>query len=521
MVDCSRNAVPNMKSAKYFIDCLEKMGYNTLMYYTEDTYEVQNEPYFGYLRGRFSAEELRTLCAYAEEHGIETIPCIQTLAHLNAIFRWDVYREINDTNDILLVENERTMLLLENMFRSLRACFKTDKIHIGMDEAHMLGLGKYLDRHGYQNRTEILLSHLNKVCRMAKKYGFEPMMWGDMFFRLAAHGQYYVKIDEEAAQKIRPMIPENLTLVYWDYYSTNEDTYRLMVDGNKKLCDRVIFAGGVWTWSGFVPSNNTTFAATKPAVTVCREKGISDMFFTMWGDNGAECSFFTALPTLFYAAELSRGNRDIESIGKKFSDLFGESYEDVLSIGELDFPLKNATDITSCSSKLLLYNDVLSGIYDPIVPEDAEEKYADLARHFEECAARSSYFAPHFSCYAALARVLEKKARVGITLRAAYKAGDRDTLRKIAEEVLPETARKMREFLRLFRALWMSEKKPHGFDVQDIRIGGAVTRIESAVERINEYLDGKIEKIDELEETLLVDNSAWNSWERAATPNVL
>ena len=24
MVDCSRNAVPNMQSAKYFIDCLEK-----------------------------------------------------------------------------------------------------------------------------------------------------------------------------------------------------------------------------------------------------------------------------------------------------------------------------------------------------------------------------------------------------------------------------------------------------------------------------------------------------------------
>ena len=154
MVDCSRNAVPNMTSAKYFIDCLEKMGYNTLMYYTEDTYEVKDEPYFGYLRGRFTADELRELDAYAAAHGIELIPCIQTLAHLNAIFRWDVYREINDTADILLVENERTMQLIENMFRSLRECFRSDKIHIGMDEAHMLGLGKFLDRHGYQNDTD-------------------------------------------------------------------------------------------------------------------------------------------------------------------------------------------------------------------------------------------------------------------------------------------------------------------------------------------------------------------------------
>ena len=520
MVDCSRNAVPNMTSAKYFIDCLEKMGYNTLMYYTEDTYEVKDEPYFGYLRGRFTADELRELDAYAAAHGIELIPCIQTLAHLNAIFRWDVYREINDTADILLVENERTMQLIENMFRSLRECFRSDKIHIGMDEAHMLGLGKFLDRHGYQNRTEILLNHLNKVCKMADRYGFKPMMWGDMFFRLAAHGQYYVKIDDEAAAKIRPLIPENLTLVYWDYYSKNEDTYRLMVDGNKKLCDRVIFGGGVWTWSGFVPSNRTTYAATKPAVTVCREKGISDLFFTMWGDDGAECSLFAALPALLYAAELSRGNDDLESIKKKFFDLFGESYDDVLSMGELDILLKKTADGQDCASKILLYNDVLMGIYDPLVPEDAAEKFASLAEHFEKCAAGTKYFAPHFECYAALARVLEKKATVGIALRAAYKAGDRDTLRALSETLL-EIAKRMREFLRLYRILWMSEKRPHGFDVQEIRIGGAVTRVESAAERINDYLDGKLDRIDELEETLLVDNSAWNSWGRAATPNVL
>ena len=464
MVDCSRNAVPNMQSAKYFIDCLEKMGYNTLMYYTEDTYEVKDEPYFGYLRGRFTADELRELDAYAAAHGIELIPCIQTLAHLNAIFRWDVYREINDTADILLVENERTMQLIENIFK--------------------------------------------------------PMMWGDMFFRLAAHGQYYVKIDDEAAAKIRPLIPENLTLVYWDYYSTSEDTYRLMVDGNKKLCDRVIFGGGVWTWSGFVPSNRTTYAATKPAVTVCREKGISDLFFTMWGDDGAECSLFAALPALLYAAELSRGNDDLESIKKKFFDLFGESYDDVLSMGELDILLKKTADGQDCASKILLYNDVLMGIYDPLVPEDAAEKFASLAEHFEKCAAGTKYFAPHFECYAALARVLEKKATVGIALRAAYKAGDRDTLRALSETLL-EIAKRMREFLRLYRILWMSEKRPHGFDVQEIRIGGAVTRVESAAERINDYLDGKLDRIDELEETLLVDNSAWNSWGRAATPNVL
>ena len=58
-----------------------------LMLYTEDTYEVDNQPYFGYLRGRYSQKELREIDDYAFKHGMELIPAIQTLAHLKSIFR--------------------------------------------------------------------------------------------------------------------------------------------------------------------------------------------------------------------------------------------------------------------------------------------------------------------------------------------------------------------------------------------------------------------------------------------------
>ena len=41
MLDCSRNAVMKPEAVKRMMDCLEKMGYNTLELYTEDTYEVE------------------------------------------------------------------------------------------------------------------------------------------------------------------------------------------------------------------------------------------------------------------------------------------------------------------------------------------------------------------------------------------------------------------------------------------------------------------------------------------------
>lgn len=159
MLDMSRNAVMKPSEIKKYVTLLKSFGYNMVQLYTEDTYEVENEPYFGYMRGRYTTEELKDIVDYCNSIGMEIIPCIQTLAHLTQIFRWQEYSTINDTADILLTDEERTYDLIENMFKSLRKSFTSEYVHIGMDEAHMLGLGKYLDKHGYQNRLEVLSKH--------------------------------------------------------------------------------------------------------------------------------------------------------------------------------------------------------------------------------------------------------------------------------------------------------------------------------------------------------------------------
>ena len=90
MIDCSRNAVMSVPSVKRWIDLTSDLGYNTLMLYTEDTYEVDGHPYFGYMRGRYSQEELKEIDAYALSKGMELIPCIQTLGHFTALLNLSV-----------------------------------------------------------------------------------------------------------------------------------------------------------------------------------------------------------------------------------------------------------------------------------------------------------------------------------------------------------------------------------------------------------------------------------------------
>ena len=88
MLDLSRNAVMSIPAFKEYLGYLKKMGYNCVYFYNEDCYEIEDEPHFGYLRGRYSISEMKELDAYANSLGIEIIPCIQTLAHLRSYARW-------------------------------------------------------------------------------------------------------------------------------------------------------------------------------------------------------------------------------------------------------------------------------------------------------------------------------------------------------------------------------------------------------------------------------------------------
>ena len=190
MIDMSRNAVMSMDGLKRFLPLLKKMGYNCVMLYTEDTYEVDGEPYFGYMRGRYSKDEMKEIDRLATSLGMAVIPCIQTLAHLNATFRWK--KVPLDCDDILLTDDERTYELIDHMFATLSECFASRKIHVGMDEAHMLGRGAHLDKHGYETVNTIMKRHLDRICKIAEKYGYELMLWSDMYFRPWNNGKYMI-----------------------------------------------------------------------------------------------------------------------------------------------------------------------------------------------------------------------------------------------------------------------------------------------------------------------------------------
>ncbi len=517
MIDCSRNAVMSVKAVKEYVDLLAKMGYDTLMLYTEDTYEVNNEPYFGFMRGRYTKAELKEIDAYCVKKGVELIPCIQTLAHVNAIFQAsDKYDAIRDCDDILLIDDERTYTLLENIFATLAECFTTRKVHIGMDEADKVGLGKYLKKHGFQDRFELINHHLHKVCDMADKYGFAPMIWSDMFCRLAANAADYYADSDLDAIRAKANLPENVTLAYWDYFSTDYDRYVKMIRTNQAFGRPVLFAGGAWTWKGFAPDNDFSIKTTDVALQACSDTGVTDVLMTVWGDDGAECSKLAILPALLYAAEAYRGNRNMQSIEEKFAELTGMSMADFLLLDQLDTPKGQHRHNPS---KYLLYNDPIMGLNDCRVAEGDSAYYAALAKKLEQVNAAEPYRLV-FETAAALCDVLADKVALGVRTRKAYQAGDKETLRTLATQTYPNVITKLERFYDVFAAQWASENKPHGFDVQDIRIGALIWRLKQSARRLIAYADGTVPAIPELEEELL-EGTGLIHWSKIVTPNVM
>ena len=87
-------------------------------------------------------------------------------------------------------------------------------------------------------------------------------------------------------------------------------------------------------------------------------------------------------------------------------------------------------------------------------------------------------------------------------MRKAYQSGEKSALKSCLKE-LSKIEKRVQAFYKAFYVLWHTENKPHGWEVQDARLGGLIQRLKTCKLRIKEYLQGKIGGIAELEEEIL------------------
>ena len=422
--------------------------------------------------------------------------------------KWPGMDKIRDSADILQPEKEETYQFIEKLLSSVKESFSTNRVHLGMDEAVMLGLGNYLKENGYKKGSLIIREHCNRVVDICRKLELKPMIWSDMYITANSTGGYYdLPENTDCSKWEKPK--KDLGLVYWDYYHDDTRTYEKMLDIHAQLSDNVIFAGGSWIWNGISPNYSKTYACTKAALSTCKKYNIKEVLCTAWMDNGAETPMDALLPGLVLFAYLDFHRDYDETILKQeFRNCTGGEFDDFMALDNFDSLFLNSKENKEAQnpSKYLLYQDPMLGIFDYHVKEsgvNTKSYYQNIQKCMKECAKKTGKYQRLFSFYEKLAAVLADKADLGMCIKSAYDRSDRAALKDISQNVIPEIICNLTDMKSSREKIWMNDAKPFGYEILDIKIGGVITRLKSTGYRIDNYLNGNVLRLEELEEERL------------------
>ncbi len=511
MLDCSRNAVMTPDHIKRWLNQLALLGYNMIMLYTEDTYELPGEEHFGYLRGRYTPDELRDLDQHAAALGIELVGCIQTLGHLETLLKWSPYWAIKDTASVLLVDDDRTYALIDKMLARFADVHRSRRIHIGMDETHDLGRGRFMDQHGYERGYDLFNRHLARVRDLCRKHGLQPMIWSDMYFRMGNPTQNYYAPETKIPDDVKAAIPSEAQLVYWDYYHEDQAFYEDWLQRHRDLGHEPVMASGIWTWGGhFWYAHHKTSANVPPCIRACRTSGVKELFFTLWGDDGAYCEFDSALAGIAWAAELAvsgDGPVNEKALVQRFRAVCGGDWHQVVEA--------DGIQTTICPASFF-WDDPLLGIYWKNESLKGADHWQRVLRQFNRALRRLKPVRERetpidFAHWTVVTNYLRAVIKFRLALDNAYAMRDIDTLAKLYRQArrMPQ---KLEQCNRSFRRQWMRRNKPQGFETVQNRIGARKQRWLELATRLDDLCAGRIASIPELDERPTQPLTLYTRW---------
>ena len=313
-----------------------------------------------------------------------------------------------------------------------------------------------------------------------------------MFYRLGSKMNDYYDTDAVVPQSVITEIPD-VALCYWDYYHTDEAFYTGMLEGHRQMGKEVVFAGGIWTWSGLLPHVRKTNATAYPALRACLKSGINTVLATAWGDDGCETDYRLALNQLpIYSEHVWLGEKctkaEVEHMGELLTGMSRVCYD---AMGAF-----YADEEDHRPGKGLFYCDPLypltEGLWDLNGYRDELEKgIKTLECHLDD--ARCEY------AWLAMRIALDKLDWVNI-LRPTYIRGDKAAMLVLATEKLPALRELYDRMMFVWREQWESGRKRNGWETICARLGAVIARLDDAQRILIRWAGGKIERVEELEE---------------------
>ena len=218
------------------LDLLAAMRFNAVLVEWEDTFPWTVDPRFR-CETAYTPEDVRAFATAADERGIELIPLVQCLGHLEtplSVPGYEFLREVDHQSNVLNPLADSAAELVAAMIDDVLALLPdTRHFHLGGDEAWSFGThpetAAFIEEHG---KGALYLHHVEPLLQRLNDRDVRPILWHDMMREW----------DAEALARLR----DQADLCVWGYQGHPDQVDRHY---STKVTERFV-EHGLTLWGG-------------------------------------------------------------------------------------------------------------------------------------------------------------------------------------------------------------------------------------------------------------------------------
>ena len=218
---------------KHYIDFAKANGYNSVLLYLEASVKVECTPFFR-AEETYTPDEIREVVAYGNAQGIDIIPALENLAHVENFLRHKELEFISECKDAAVdgrgiytglgycacPSNEEGMAFMDTYYRQVLSLFTSQYVHAGMDEPFDFAVcHRCMERlRNGETKQDIFYEHLIRTYRLIREFGRTMMMWDDFF--------QYLDVVER--------LPRDIIMCTWNYNYITDEPQGMWLNRKKK-----------------------------------------------------------------------------------------------------------------------------------------------------------------------------------------------------------------------------------------------------------------------------------------------
>ncbi|HKK51049.1 MAG TPA: glycoside hydrolase family 20 zincin-like fold domain-containing protein, partial [Myxococcota bacterium] len=270
MLDVSRGKVPTRETLGQLVELCARLRLNVLMLYVEHPFAFRRHPEIGAGASPLDAETILWLDAKAFDHGVELVPCLQSLGHMERLLSLERHASLAESERrwSLSPSLPETYRLLSDLYDELLPLFRSRRFNANCDEPFDLGRGRSAARAARRGRGSIFVEHVEKLRRLAARHDKRLMIWADF-----AH-QHPDSIDA---------LDRDVVLLDW-WYEAEFDADRI---GRLRSAGFEAWAcPGTSSWNCLFPRIENAERNVARWADAGRRHGATGLLDTDWGDFG-------------------------------------------------------------------------------------------------------------------------------------------------------------------------------------------------------------------------------------------